>query len=242
MSGSNANTWKLRLSTEGADQVVRDLRAASTESAAAARAYDTLIKAQPQLATGMERAEQALRKNTDAMRGMASAVGTATPALSAAAEAADKVASASQRARGALFALSNAVPALAPVAGAVSGLVDTLGLLTRGAVAAETRFAGLGAAIGAMAGPVAAVGLGLLGVVSHISQAGEASLTTAEAMRGWSTTLDAVAPRLERVARAALAAANAQRVMEATALEAGYGRVLDRRGSIIGEQTTADAA
>ena len=69
MSGS-ANRWTLRLSTEGADQVVRDLRAAATESAAAARAYDTLIKAQPQLATGAERAEQALRKNVDAMRSM----------------------------------------------------------------------------------------------------------------------------------------------------------------------------
>jgi tape measure domain-containing protein len=69
MSGTN-NRWTLRLSTEGADQVVRDLRAAATESAAAARAYDTLIKAQPQLATGAEQAEQALRKNTDAMRGM----------------------------------------------------------------------------------------------------------------------------------------------------------------------------
>lgn len=69
MSGTQ-NTWKLRLSTEGADQVVRDLRAAATESAAAARAYDTLIKAQPQLATGAERSEQALRKNVDAMRSM----------------------------------------------------------------------------------------------------------------------------------------------------------------------------
>jgi tape measure domain-containing protein len=68
MSGSNV--WKLRLSTEGADQVVRDLRAAATESAAAARAYDTLIKAQPQLATGAERAEQALRRNVEAMRDM----------------------------------------------------------------------------------------------------------------------------------------------------------------------------
>lgn len=69
MSGS-ANRWVLRLSTEGADQVIRDLRAAATESAAAGRAYDALIKAQPQLATRAERAEQALRKNIDAMRGM----------------------------------------------------------------------------------------------------------------------------------------------------------------------------
>jgi tape measure domain-containing protein len=69
MSGS-ANRWVLRLSTEGADQVIRDLRAAATESAAAGRAYDALIKAQPALATGAERAEQALRKNVDAMRGM----------------------------------------------------------------------------------------------------------------------------------------------------------------------------
>lgn len=69
MSGSQ-NRWTLRLSTEGADQVVRDLRAAATESAAAARAYDTLIKAQPQLATGADRAEQALRKNVDAMKAM----------------------------------------------------------------------------------------------------------------------------------------------------------------------------
>ena len=44
MSGS-AQRWVLRLSTEGADQVVRDLRAAATESAAGARAYDALIKA-----------------------------------------------------------------------------------------------------------------------------------------------------------------------------------------------------
>lgn len=69
MSGSQ-NRWTLRLSTEGADQVVRDLRAAATESAAAARAYDTLIKAQPQLATGADRAEQALRRNVDAMKAM----------------------------------------------------------------------------------------------------------------------------------------------------------------------------
>lgn len=69
MSGS-ANRWVLRLSTEGADQVIRDLRAAATESAAAGRAYDALIKAQPALATGAERAEQALRKKVDAMRGM----------------------------------------------------------------------------------------------------------------------------------------------------------------------------
>lgn len=69
MSGS-ANRWVLRLSTEGADQVIRDLRAAATESAAAGRAYDALIKAQPALATGAERAELALRKNVDAMRGM----------------------------------------------------------------------------------------------------------------------------------------------------------------------------
>ncbi|UPY37222.1 tape measure protein [Sediminicoccus sp. KRV36] len=76
----------LRLSTEGADQVIRDLRAAATESAAAGRAYDALIKAQPALATGAERTEQALRKNVDAMRGMRgelSVLGAATDGLTA---------------------------------------------------------------------------------------------------------------------------------------------------------------
>ncbi|MEI6159551.1 MAG: tape measure protein [Roseococcus sp.] len=85
MSGS-ANRWVLRLSTEGADQVIRDLRAAATESAAAGRAYDALIKAQPALATGAERAEQALRKNVDAMRGMRSelsVLGATTDGLTA---------------------------------------------------------------------------------------------------------------------------------------------------------------
>lgn len=82
MSGSNV--WKLRLTTEGADQVVRDLREASTASAAAARAYETLIKAQPQLASGAERSEQALRKNVDAMRSMRGEYGQGSLAIDAA--------------------------------------------------------------------------------------------------------------------------------------------------------------
>ena len=84
MSGS-ANRWVLRLSTEGADQVIRDLRAAATESAAAGRAYDALIKAQPALATGAERAEQALRRNVDAMRGMRGELGLVSVAMDGAA-------------------------------------------------------------------------------------------------------------------------------------------------------------
>lgn len=75
MSGTANNRWTLRLSTEGADQVIRDLRAAATESAAAGRAYDALLKAQPALATGAERAEGALRKNVDAMRAMRGELG-----------------------------------------------------------------------------------------------------------------------------------------------------------------------
>lgn len=84
MSGRRNERWTLRLSTEGADQVIRDLRAAATESAAATRALDTLTKAQPALATGAERSEQALRKNIEAMRSMRGEMGslqTATDGL-----------------------------------------------------------------------------------------------------------------------------------------------------------------
>lgn len=111
MSGS-AQRWVLRLSTEGADQVIRDLRAAATESAAAGRAYDTLIKAQPALATGAERAEQALRQNIDAMRGMRSELGLVSAAL-------DGVTSSTGRFGAALASPTAAIAALS--AGAVAG-------------------------------------------------------------------------------------------------------------------------
>jgi len=105
MSGS-AQRWVLRLSTEGADQVVRDLRAAATESAAAARAYDALVKAQPQLATGAERAEQALRKNTDAVRSMRGEYSAASIAIDGATASLGRFGSALTSPAAAIAALS----------------------------------------------------------------------------------------------------------------------------------------
>ncbi|MBS7792165.1 tape measure protein [Roseococcus sp. SDR] len=105
MSGSQNNRWTLRLSTEGADQVIRDLRAAATESAAAGRAYDALLKAQPALANGAERAEQALRKNVDAMRGMRGELGLLGAAADGAASSLGQLGSALSSPAAAMAAL-----------------------------------------------------------------------------------------------------------------------------------------
>jgi len=140
----------------------------------------------------------------------------------------------------ALDIVGSAVPGLSAITGPLSAAANSLDALNIAATVASNSTGGLLARLIALGtSPLGTIAtLGSIALAS--TRAGEAATSTDEAMRRWNATLQALAPSLDAVERSAIAAANAQRLQQATQLEGDFGRVITRRGSIVGEMSVAD--
>ena len=100
-------TFSFRLSAEGAQQVISDLKSVAGASAEAQRALDTLTRSSPQLATAADQASAALQKTAVALKATGDA-GNSSSGAGGMASAFDRIAGAAQNAESPLARLGGA--------------------------------------------------------------------------------------------------------------------------------------
>jgi hypothetical protein len=197
---------------------------------------------------GIEQVQRTLRETTQQFVEQARAASTVGPAVSNAAEAFQRLEQRAAGARGVvndlrgameLIGAGGAAGFLGPASSTIGNVADLLGTASVAAGRFGTALATIGTTAATATGLVA-LPLVLQQVGLGINAAGEASESTAAAMDRWRQIVERLNPALDETTRKALEAANALQRTNLQAAEIGFGRVIEARGTAIGQVSDID--